>query len=57
LDLFLAAVIFLALDLGVFNKTPHIISSKEAGKWTAIWVALSFMFSGDLLALWDKLYC
>jgi tellurite resistance protein TerC len=39
--IFLAAVIlFLALDLGVFNKTPHIISSKEA-KWTAIW-ALSF---------------
>jgi tellurite resistance protein TerC len=43
---FLAAVlIFLALDLGVFNKTPHIISTKEAGKWTAIWVALSFLFS------------
>ena len=43
---FLAAVlIFLALDLGVFNKTPHIISTKEAGKWTAIWVTLSFLFS------------
>lgn len=37
--------IFLALDLGVFNKTPHVISSKEAGKWTAIWVTLSFLFS------------
>ena len=40
-----AVLIFLALDLGVFNKTPHIISTKEAGKWTAIWVALSFLFS------------
>lgn len=39
-------LLFLALDLGVFNKTPHIISSKEAGKWTAIWVTLSFVFSG-----------
>jgi len=44
---FLAAVmIFLALDLGVFNKTPHIISTKEASKWTAIWVILSFLFAG-----------
>lgn len=37
--------VFLALDLGIFNKNPHIISSKEAGKWTAIWVSLSFLFS------------
>jgi len=45
--LFLAAIfIFLALDLGVFNKKPHIISSKEAGIWTAVWVSLSFAFSG-----------
>jgi tellurite resistance protein TerC len=40
-----AVLIFLALDLGVFNKTPHIISTKEAGKWTTIWVTLSFLFS------------
>jgi tellurite resistance protein TerC len=38
-------MIFLALDLGVFNKNPHVISSKEAGKWTALWVSLSFIFS------------
>ena len=45
--LFLVAVlIFLALDLGVFNKNPHIISTKEASLWTAIWVTLSFLFSG-----------
>lgn len=43
---FLAFILlFLALDLGVFNKNPHIISSKEAGIWTAVWVALSFIFS------------
>lgn len=45
--LFIVAIlIFLALDLGVFNKTPHIISSKEAGIWTGVWVTLSFAFSG-----------
>lgn len=44
---FLAVVmVFLALDLGIFNKTPHIISTKEASKWTAIWVAMSFLFAG-----------
>ena len=54
---FLAAVlIFLALDLGVFNKTPHIISSKEAGKWTAIWVILSFLFSGVIYWLYGNNY-
>jgi tellurite resistance protein TerC len=54
---FLAAIfIFLALDLGVFNKTPHIISSKEAGKWTAIWVVMSFLFSGVVFWLYGTNY-
>ena len=51
--LFLLLVfIILALDLGVFNKTPHIISTKEASKWTAIWVSLSFAFSGVIYWLY-----
>ncbi len=37
--------IFLALDLGVFNKEPHKISTKEAIGWTALWIAMSFLFS------------
>jgi tellurite resistance protein TerC len=48
--------IFLALDLGVFNKTPHIISSKEAGIWTGIWVTLSFVFSGVVHWLYSNAY-
>ena len=52
---FLAAILlFLALDLGVFNKTPHIISSKEASKWTAIWAILSFLFSGVIYWLYSN---
>lgn len=55
--LFLAAIfIFLALDLGVFNKTPHIISSKEAGIWTGVWVTLSFSFSGVVNWLYSNEY-
>lgn len=54
---FLAAILlFLALDLGVFNKTPHIISTKEASKWTAIWVTLSFLFSGVIYWLYANNY-
>ncbi|HQZ24425.1 MAG TPA: TerC family protein [Flavobacterium sp.] len=54
---FIAAIlIFLALDLGVFNKTPHIISSKEAGKWTGIFVTISFLFSGVIYWLYGNNY-
>lgn len=49
-------ILFLALDLGVFNKTPHIISSKEAGVWTGVWVTLSFAFSGVIYWLYDNEY-
>lgn len=53
---FIAIFIFLALDLGVFNKNPHIISSKEAGIWTAIWVTLSAAFSGVIYWLYGTDY-
>lgn len=52
----IAILLFLALDLGVFNKTPHIISTKEASKWTAIWVTLSFLFSGVIYWLYGNNY-
>ncbi|MDD3723230.1 MAG: TerC/Alx family metal homeostasis membrane protein [Lutibacter sp.] len=47
-------LIFLALDLGVFNRTPHIISTKEASIWTGIWVTISFLFSGVIYWLYSK---
>lgn len=53
--IFIALIlVFLALDLGVFNKTPHVISSKEAGLWTAIWVTLSFVFSAIIYWLYTN---
>lgn len=55
--IFLTSIIFfLALDLGVFNKNPHIISSKEAGVWTGIWVLLSFLFSGIIYWIYSNEY-
>ncbi|MCB0640659.1 MAG: hypothetical protein KDC44_03430, partial [Phaeodactylibacter sp.] len=37
--------LFLALDLGVFNKRAHVISTREALGWTGIWVTISLLFS------------
>lgn len=41
----LLVFILLALDLGVFNKKSHVISAKEALRWTTVWVTLSLTFS------------
>jgi len=38
----------LALDLGVFNKRPHVVHPKEAAIWTAVWVGLALLFAGGL---------
>jgi tellurite resistance protein TerC len=34
----------LALDLGVFHRRPHAVSLREAGAWTAVWIALAGVF-------------
>jgi len=39
-------VFFLALDLGVFHKDPHTVSTREAVRWTIVWVTVSLLFSG-----------
>jgi len=42
---FLVAIgIFLALDLGVFHRDAHIVSTREALGWTALWVSLAIAF-------------
>ena len=53
---FALVILILALDLGVFNKNPHIITTKEASKWTAIWVTLSMAFSGVIYWLYGTDY-
>ncbi len=39
-------VILLALDLGVFNRTPHVVRLSEALAWTAFWITLALSFNG-----------
>lgn len=42
----ITVVIMLLLDLGVFNKKSHEVSSKEATIWSVVWISLSMIFSG-----------
>lgn len=35
----------LAIDLGVFHKKAHEVSLREAGIWSAVWVALAVVFN------------
>lgn len=46
-------ILFLALDLGVFNRQAHEIKAKEAGIWTAIWVTVALGFSGIIYWLFN----
>jgi len=39
-------LILLSLDLGVFNKTPHVVKLSEALGWSAFWVTLAMAFNG-----------
>lgn len=35
----------LALDLGVFHRSAHAVSLKEAGIWSAVWITLALVFN------------
>lgn len=43
---FIALVlVFLALDLGVFNRTAHVVKAKEALAWTCVWGTCAMFFA------------
>jgi tellurite resistance protein TerC len=47
---FNAFVLFvLALDLGVFHRTAHVVRPREAAIWTAVWMSLAAGFGAGVL--------
>lgn len=46
-------IVFLAIDLGVFNREAHVIKTKEATMWTSIWVSCAMLFSLAVYALYN----
>jgi tellurite resistance protein TerC len=53
-----AILIFLALDLGVFHRSAHVVRFREAFAWTAVWFIVAVCFGLFLAPLfvehWDK---
>src|SRR5574339_687787 len=51
---FNAFVLFmLALDLGVFHRHSHVVSTREAAIWSVVWISLSMAFNVGLYFFWD----
>ena len=46
-------LLFLALDLGFFNRVSHEIKTREAAVWTTVWIAMALGFSGVIWWLFD----
>ena len=38
----------LALDLGVFHRKSHAISTKEAALWTVAWISMAMIFNAGI---------
>ncbi|MBE6428250.1 MAG: TerC family protein [Planctomycetaceae bacterium] len=55
---FLALVFFmLALDLGVFNRKAHVMSIREALKWTFLWIAMALLFNVGIYFIYEHDLC
>lgn len=50
----IAIVGLLVFDLTVLNREPHVIKTKEAATWSAIWVSLALAFSGVIFWLYNN---
>jgi len=47
-------IAMLALDLGVFQRKPHVISMKEALAWFGVWTGLALLFNVGIILFHDR---
>ena len=47
--------VLLALDLGVFHRTAHAVTLKEATVWTAVWITVGCLFGLAIYLFWGDL--
>jgi TerC family integral membrane protein len=52
-NLFVLAM--LALDLGVFHRKSHAVSTREAIIWSIVWISLALLFNGAIYLFWQQL--
>ncbi len=48
-------LLMLALDLGVFHRHSHVVSTKEAAIWSVVWIGLAMLFNAGIYFFWDVL--
>jgi tellurite resistance protein TerC len=48
-------LLMLALDLGVFHRKAHVVSTKEALTWSIVWISLSLAFNAVIYFFWDRM--
>lgn len=41
-------LMLLALDLGVFHRKSHAVSTKEAALWTVVWISIALIFNAGV---------
>jgi tellurite resistance protein TerC len=51
----LFVLLLLALDLGVFHRKAHAVSTKEALTWSIVWISLSLLFNAVIYFFWDRM--
>ncbi|MDR1384980.1 MAG: TerC family protein [Planctomycetaceae bacterium] len=45
--------VFLALDLGVFNRKSHVIGIGEALRWTVVWITAALIFNVGIYFMYE----
>ena len=50
----LLVFVFLALDLGVLNRHAHVISMREALRWTVPWVSCALVFTIAVYFIYER---
>ncbi len=51
----LFVLFMLALDLGVFHRNSHVVTTKEAVTWSVVWITLAMVFNTCIYFFWDTL--
>lgn len=47
-------LLMLALDLGLFQRRPHVISTREAMAWFGVWTGLALLFNVGIILFHDR---
>lgn len=47
-------LLMLALDLGLFQRRPHVISPKEALAWFGVWTSLAMLFNVGVIVFHER---